>query len=114
MLAMGVFVGLLVTQGMDYAKDIETYKKILTVVLSSSFGGVVVAYIGKQLDKKEAIPMYPVGLLLGYVWLQIPKLAALIIGGSTLSFWLGVLGMVGSLILTIVAVAVIVIERLRR
>lgn len=104
MLAMGVFVGLLASQGTQFADNAENWKKLLAAMLGSCFGGVVVTYMSREMKTAgNAIYLYPVGLLLGYTWFQTPKLAAMIVGPPGIGFWVGLAGAVGNVILSIVA-----------
>ena len=109
---MGVFVGLVSYQAVPFI-NANNWQGVLAAVLGASFGGVTVTFMNQKLgDAKESVFMYPVGLLLGFVWMQVQNLAPLILGNNRTSFWLGVLGIIGIIALT-AFVAVTILIRLR-
>jgi hypothetical protein len=78
MLAMGIFVGGVVTLGLrKAATTIGDFLKMMTGVLTAAFGGVVVTFMDRfrpggpstgAIDSRSFF-MYPVGLLIALLWL---------------------------------------------
>jgi hypothetical protein len=77
MFALGIFVGGLVTLGFaNAASSTENFLKVLSAVLTGTFGGAVVAFMdklnpqpsGAKIDGKSFF-MYPVGLVVSLLWL---------------------------------------------
>jgi hypothetical protein len=105
MLAMGIFVGLVACQGTAFVGSVESWQKVMVEILGACFGGVVVTYMGKQMQSAgNAVYMYPVGLLLSYSWLKTAKLAPMMIYHSgEFQFYLGLAGLLGVVVLSLVA-----------
>jgi hypothetical protein len=76
MLALGIFVGGIVTLGLKLAgNSTADFIKIMGAVLTATFSGVVIEYMSKfsaiASDSKgaQSFFMYPIGLLVALLWL---------------------------------------------
>jgi hypothetical protein len=76
MFALGIFVGGLVTLGFRNAStSVGDFLKVLSAVLTGTFGGAVIGFIDKYAAPGSAkidpmsLFMYPVGLLVALLWL---------------------------------------------
>jgi len=84
MLCLGAFVGGILNYGLLHIKDGPGFKEHVTVVFGAAFSGVVFVFLQFLINLKEegaaissadrqAIYVYPVGLILALLWAQIPK-----------------------------------------
>ena len=79
MLCLGAFVAGIMNYGLSHIKDTDTFSKVSASIFGATFSGVVFVFIEfflKQHDDKTSVAyksvfMYPVGLLLSLLWLQI-------------------------------------------
>jgi hypothetical protein len=70
MLALGLFIGSVVTIGIQATRDWSNLAKVLSTIFSAALAGTVFTFIeflgGSKLG--NALFYYPVGLLLGLMW----------------------------------------------
>ena len=79
MLCLGAFVAGIMNYGLSHIKDTDTFTKVSASIFGAAFSGVVFVFIEfllKQHDDKTSVAyksvfMYPVGLILSLLWLQI-------------------------------------------
>jgi hypothetical protein len=105
MLALGGFVGALLTLGIAHIDNYSSFKKVVMTILGAAFSGVVMKFAEKLGGSSSggAFFMYPVGLLLSLFWLYAAVLVKLAIAPKTRLF--GVSGIVGLVLSTVAAVA---------
>jgi hypothetical protein len=67
---LGIFVGTIVTMGVEKVNDWSNIQKVLGAIFSAVFAGVILVFIrtaaGENLQ--EAAPYYPIGLFYGLLW----------------------------------------------
>lgn len=77
MFSMGAFVGGILNYGLAHIADNKTFLKISTAILGAAFSGVVFVFLQFLLPEhanlEKYVFMYPVGLLLALLWLQVPE-----------------------------------------
>ena len=105
MLALGTFIGLIATLVLPFINGIGDWQGVLASIIGACFGGLVATFITNQSQRApDAVFMYPVGLMLGYSWQQTPALAKMLQDPSGWMVFLGVVGLLGNIILTLFAV----------
>jgi len=80
MFCLGAFVAGIMNYGLSKINDSDTFIKVCGSIVGAVFGGVIfifIQYIDHQPGNKtgkalgDAIYMYPVGLLMSLLWLQV-------------------------------------------
>ena len=79
LLALGLFVGSIITLGLQHAAEsVGAYKTVVGVIIATAFGGLVLAFLNKAQSMKnvdaQSFFMYPIGLLLGLMWIYFPAI----------------------------------------
>lgn len=118
MLALGVFMGSIITFGIRGTTDWKNLEKTLGILISVAFSGGLFAFftmvqkLGGNLPG-DALFMYPVGLVLGTGWVQaiaIPDLVGSEKRGVQLLGWLHAAGLV---IITLMSLALLFSQSFR-
>ena len=105
MLALGTFIGLIATYPLPFITEIDDWRKVLASIIGACFGGVVATFITNQSKRApDAVFMYPVGLMLGYSWQQTRALGDMVKGQDHWMVFLGGVGLLGNILLTLFAV----------
>lgn len=106
MLALGIFVGSIITNGVIKTKDWTKLHGLLLTLLGAALSGTVFGFIdylgGQRLG--EALFNYPIGLVLGMMWVYVYAAAEHIREGY---HWLGWLHIVGVVIATVLALLIL-------
>lgn len=106
MLALGIFVGTIITVGVINTKDWTKIHGLLVTLLGAALSGAVfgfIEYLGGQ-SLGDALFNYPVGLLLGMMWAYVWVAARHIREGHRLLGWLHIAGVV---IVTLLALLIL-------
>jgi len=112
MLALGLFVGTIISLGI-YNTKVDAWQKLgtmLSVTLGAAFGGTVFIFLealgGKTLGAARF--MYPVGLILGMMWVYIRWAEEQMESGTPLEKKLGLGHLVLVLFITAVVLVIVV------
>lgn len=108
MMALGVFVGAVVTDAIRRRED--TGVASILGVISAALSGVVLAFMKfAGVTDQDALMCYPIGLVLGMMWAYSDVAAENVRKGHVIG-WLHLIGTVG---VTALAVIVVLIPYLR-
>jgi hypothetical protein len=103
MLALGIFVGSIITVGVINTKDWTKLQGLLVTLLGSALSGAVFGFIdylgGPKLG--DALFNYPLGLVLGMMWVYVEAAARHIREGYRWLGWLHIAGVVIATVLTL-------------
>ena len=111
MLALGIFVGVVVTLGLKQAVNSpDSFIKIMGAVLTATFSGAVVAFMDKYKGPVEpkSFFMYPIGLLVALLWLYFEDV------WKQSNWFLSVGGVICIVLITLIAAAVALVPPLRK
>lgn len=78
MFCLGAFVAGVMNYGLSNIKDTDTFSKVSASIFGAAFSGIIFIFLEFLLKKQESgdvasfksVFMYPVGLLLSLLWLQ--------------------------------------------
>ncbi|MBC7783604.1 MAG: hypothetical protein H7144_07170 [Burkholderiales bacterium] len=66
---LGAFIGILLTQAVNFINSQKSWASILGITLAAAFGGAVMLFIQILMGKSSVeVFAYPVGLLVAYMW----------------------------------------------
>ncbi|MBI5761414.1 MAG: hypothetical protein HZA46_23135 [Planctomycetales bacterium] len=78
LLTLGAFIGTILLGGLQFAKNLDAFKKVVTYLFSSAFAGTLMTffnYLAKEHGVQNfahAVFMYPVGLFMALVFSFLP------------------------------------------
>lgn len=101
--ALGTFVGTIITMGIEKIDNWSNLQKILGVVFSAAFAGVILAFIRLSTGTNiEAVASYyPIGLFYGMLWFYARAAVAHVRSGQpglVLLGWLHICGLALSIL----------------
>lgn len=76
MLCLGAYVGGVINYGLLKIKDSDSYIKVSAAIFGTAFSGgvfIFLKFIFGEENTSKAIYMYPIGLVLSLLWLQVIK-----------------------------------------
>lgn len=108
LLALGGFVGAVVTYGLKFIDGFGSFAQAVTIILAAALSGTVVLFLDRFAHKTSALGAYSVGLLVALMWAYATVAVEHIKSDNSSLRLLGWAHMLGVVLITVAAAALVV------
>ena len=107
LLALGGFVGAIVTYGLKFIDGFSSFAQAITIILAAALSGTAIVFLDRFTNKTSALGAYCVGLLVALMWAYARVAVDNIKSDNSSLRLLGWAHIVGVVVVTAVAAALV-------
>jgi hypothetical protein len=112
--SLGAFVGAIVTNGLRFIDGFGSFAQAVTLILAAALSGTSIVFLDRFANRTNALGAYAVGLMIALMWTYAKVGVDNISSGNPSLRILGWAHIIGVVIATIVAAALILPMAFRR